>query len=388
MSNINPSALAEMREAQQEAEQLSKKTLNAQEEKRFNYLLSKISAIKQGFVPQEERNQKADEVRRELGLPRSADQRARENDEADKAFRQYLRDGDKKRSEYRTYIAESTDPAAMGPFIPKTWADQYSESLKSFNGLRQAGSSVVTTNSSQEYHAPIFDDSANVGERISENASTNLSNPTVSSATLAGWRYSSKGITLSNELIADSNYDLNIVLQSLFAKRIGRITNSEFSNGASGGPAGVLPSLSVGVTTASTSVVTVAELLALPKSLDYGYRAEAAQPCWMFSQGVEAILKGMLDSNGRRMFPEMDGGKLMGDNYVINVDMPQSLIAAGKAIAFGSFKLGVLIREVTPIVTVSKERYAEYFQTYYSVTHRQDVAVVDSKAVALLQMHA
>ena len=60
-------------------------------------------------------------------------------------------------------------------------------------------------------------------------------------------------------------------LQNFFAKRIGKITNLEFTLGASGGPTGVLPSLNVGVTTASVESVTVSELLALPKSLDYAY---------------------------------------------------------------------------------------------------------------------
>jgi HK97 family phage major capsid protein len=135
--------------------------------------------------------------------------------------------------------------------------------------------------------------------------------------------------------------------------------------------------------------VTLAELLALPKSLDYAYRTPDAAPVWMFSDGVEAILKGMLAStSGVRLFPEMDGGELLGYKFCVNVDMPQSLTATGKTIAFGSFKNGVTIRQSTPIVAVSKERYAEFFQTYFALVHRQDCVVSDANAIAVLQMHA
>jgi len=109
----------------------------------------------------------------------------------------------------------------------------------------------------------------------------------------------------------------------------------------------------------------------------------------MFSDGVEAILKGTVAiGSGERLFPEMDGGRLLSYRYVVNVDMPQSLTATGKTIAFGSFKNGVTVRQSTPIVAVSKERFAEFFQTYFSLVHRQDCVVSDANAIAVLQQHA
>jgi HK97 family phage major capsid protein len=188
--------------------------------------------------------------------------------------------------------------------------------------------------------------------------------------------------------VNDSAYDLDSVLQGIFARRIGKLTNNEFTLGASGGPAGVIPSLNVGVTAASATAVTLAELNALPASIDYGYRQPEANPVWSFSPGVEKLLKSMTGTVGLRLFPEMEDGELLGYPYVVNVDMASAFAINAKAIAFGSFKKGVTIRQVTPILTVSKERFAEYFQTYYSMIHRQDCVVSDVNALAVLQMAA
>jgi HK97 family phage major capsid protein len=387
MSVINPQALAEMNEAQSEAASLSQMTtLSVQQEKRFNYLLAKISAIKMGFLPQEERQKKADAIARELGLPRTEAQRARELEPAEKAFRNYLRNADKTFSEFRVYVSEDTTSGNV--YIPAQWASEYQTRLYAFNGLRQAGATIVSdkTGGAKTF---VLSDDQNVGERLAENAQSTLVNPTISGQSVPVFRYGSKSVIVSNELIQDSLYDLNSYLQNTFAQRIGKITQTEFTVGASGGPAGVIPSLNVTVTSGNATSVTVAELNALPKSISYAYRNSAVDPCWMFSDGVEAQLKSMLTSTGGALlFPEMAEGKLLGYRYAVNTDMAASLSATAKAIAFGSFQKAVTIREVTPIVKVSKEDRAEYFQTFFSMVHRQNCIVTDVNAAALLQMHS
>jgi HK97 family phage major capsid protein len=68
-----------------------------------------------------------------------------------------------------------------------------------------------------------------------------LLNPSASKVTVTGFRYGSKGCIVSNELVGDSLYDLNGFLQNIFAKRIGKITNTEFTNSGSGGPTEIIP---------------------------------------------------------------------------------------------------------------------------------------------------
>jgi HK97 family phage major capsid protein len=68
--------------------------------------------------------------------------------------------------------------------------------------------------------------------------------------------------------------------------------------------------------------------------------------------------------------------------------MPATLTATAKTIVFGNFKLGVAIRDVVPVLQVSRERYAEFNMLYASMSHSQDCQVVDVNSLAVLQQHA
>ena len=109
----------------------------------------------------------------------------------------------------------------------------------------------------------------------------------------------------------------------------------------------------------------------------------------MFSPGIERVLKAMVaTASGLRIFPEMKDKMLLGYPYVLNAAMPASFAANAKAVAFGNVKRGVLIRETAPLLVVSYQRYAEFGQAYYSLTHRQDCVVTDANALSILQNSA
>jgi HK97 family phage major capsid protein len=137
-------------------------------------------------------------------------------------------------------------------------------------------------------------------------------------------------------------------------------------------------------TTASATAVTVAEIVGL-QALDEGYLSGSV---YMFSPGVERTLKAMVGTDGLPIFPEMRTGKVLaGYPYTLNVDMPAALASNVKAIAFGNFQLGVAIRDVVPVLLVSRERYAEFNMLYASMSHSQDCQVVDPNALNVLQQH-
>jgi HK97 family phage major capsid protein len=212
-----------------------------------------------------------------------------------------------------------------------------------------------------------------------------LANPTFNDTIFEAFKYSSQGLQFSAVLLQDSGIDVTAYLENIFARRIGRITNTEFTNGASSGPAGVIPSITSVQTTAAPTAVTVAEIVGL-QSLDEGYLNGAA---YMFSPGVERTLKAMTNTDGLPVFPEMRTGKVLaGYPYTLNVDMLAALTATAKAIVFGNFKLGVAIRDVVPVVVISRERFAEFNMLYASMSHSQDCQVVDPNALSVLQQHA
>jgi HK97 family phage major capsid protein len=292
------------------------------------------------------------------------------------AFKRYLR-GDAE--EIRTYSAMTTS----GVPIPQGFMAAYVEALKSFSGIRQVAN-VITTLTGQQLKNPFADDTANIGERLNENDPVSLANPTYSSASFGAFRYSSKGVKYSAQLLQDAGIDLTQYLSKILARRVGRLTNTEYTNGGSGGPAGVIPSLTNVQTTAGATAVTVAEIVSL-QSLDEAYLSGSV---YMFSPGVERALKS-LTASGLPVFPEMRTGKVLcGFPYVLNVDMPSALAANAQAIAFGNFGHAVTIREVVPSLLVSRERFAEQNMLYAAMRHDQDCQVVDASALNVLQQHA
>src|SRR5262249_41148580 len=139
------------------------------------------------------------------------------------AFNRYLRTGDA--SELRTYTPLSTS----GVPIPQGFNAAYSERLKSFSGIRQVAN-VITTTNGDPLKSPFSDDTPNDGERLNENDAVSLANPTFSDNVFGAFRYCSKGLQYSAQLQQDSGIDIAAYLADILAKRIGRITNDEFTN--------------------------------------------------------------------------------------------------------------------------------------------------------------
>ncbi len=348
-----------------EADTISQGVQTTQTRARLQFLLSAMSTM------------------REFGMdksdsPRTASQNDERSAKIERALNFYVRTGDE--SEIRTYTALSTS----GVPVPEGFNAAYGERLKSFSGIR-AVANTITTSTSDPLKNPFSDDGANVGERLQESDPVSLANPVFSSKTFVAFRYAAKGLKYSAQLLQDAGIDVTAYLQNIFAKRIGRITNTEFTNGAGGGPSGVIPSITQIQTTALPTAVNVSEIVAL-QNLDEGYLNGSV---YMFSPSVERTLKAMLTANGDAIFPEMRTGRVLaGYPYVLNVDMPATLSALGKPIIFGNFKNAVTIREVIPSLLVSRERFAEQNLLYASLRHDQDCQVVNSSALNVLQQHA
>jgi HK97 family phage major capsid protein len=350
---------------------LAKPKLTASEQTQANLLMSKLANLRS----HEERKARLASAMADVGLPMNDEQRSAK---IERAFDFYVRSGDA--SELRTYAPENT--TSQGVLVAPQWAGAYAERSKSYMGLREAGATVVTTATGAPWKQPFSDDTANSGERLNENDAVSLANPTESSNLFGAFRYGSRGIQFSTELAQDMGFDLNAYLQDIFAARIGRLTQSEFTNGASG-ITGVLPAITNVLTAASATAVGMDELIDL-QNIDTGYLETSV---YMLAPATARLLMKSVGTDGRRLYPEMNEGKLLGYRFALNTAM-SAPAANGLSVAFGSFHRGVVIREVNPVLVVSRERYAEQGMMYASLTHRQDCKVVDANALSVLQQAA
>ena len=82
---------------------------------------------------------------------------------------------------------------------------------------------------------PTTNDTANVGAIVGEGATTSAQDATFAQLVLDGWKYSSKAILVSVELLQDSAINLPAFIGNALGTRIGRISNTHFTTGTGTG---------------------------------------------------------------------------------------------------------------------------------------------------------
>jgi HK97 family phage major capsid protein len=282
--------------------------------------------------------------------------------------------------------AASTGTAAAGG---ATIAPEYQRELliamKAQGGMR-AASRVLSTDTGVDLPWPTMDDRSQVATIVGENtqitADTDLSFGT---KTLKGWTYKSGVLLVSRQLMQDSAFDFDGLVQNAIVGRFVRGTNADYTNGAgTAGPQGVTVGAALGVTgaTGSTTSVTFDNVIDLIHSVDPVYRPGAR---FMFHDTTLQALRKLKDSNGRYLWQPWDqgasgappGDSIWGYPVTINQDMPV-MAANALSIAFGNFQ-SYVIRDVLDMqMMVLRERYADYLQVGYLAFLRTDGRLVSA----------
>jgi HK97 family phage major capsid protein len=300
---------------------------------------------------------------------------------AEAEFRKFVRTGSAITSkELRTYSPLSEGNASA--LIPTKWKQQYQARLVSASGLLRAGATIVSDVEGKPYKSFYSDDQANEASIIAENTQITNANPVMSVTSPTVVKFST-ATQVTNELLQDAAYDLDAFLQGLFARRVARKFNNWATTDATNG---VLAQFTVGGTSSSTSTPSLGDLVQMqsPDQIDPEYLEADSQPVYMMSPVVRTLLMQTIASDGRRMYPEIAQGQLLGFPLVLNVDMPSS--AGSVAVTFGSIKRAVLVQDTITTLVRSKELFAEYFRTGFFFSHRIGVKVSDVNAVTALQL--
>jgi HK97 family phage major capsid protein len=290
----------------------------------------------------------------------------------------------------RELRAQGVGTGAGGGFtVPEGFSNELEKALKAFGGMRQAAR-LFPTPTGNDIPWPIVDDTANVGELLAENVAAAAQDVVFSQIILKAYKYSSKIVLVSMELLQDSFFDIGAMLRDLLAERIGRITNTHFTTGTgSGQPQGVVTGSGLGKTGAAGQTTTIIydDLVDLEHSIDPLYRPGSI---FMMSDSALKVIKKLKDSTGRMIWqPGADASlqigqasfnNIMGYPYVINQDMAVPAISA-KSVLFGNFSKYILrdVREFTLLRL--EERYAEFGQVGFLAFTRSDGRFINANAV-------
>lgn len=281
--------------------------------------------------------------------------------------------------------AQSTSGTAGGYLVPIDLIRSLETALVYTCPIRQFAK-VIRTASGNPIDIPTVDDTSNNGELVAENVAYAAQDVTFSKVTLNAYKFTSKLVLASLELLQDSAINVGEILGNLLGERIGRSQLGYFTTGTgSSQPQGAVTGSAAGVTAASATAIAVDDLLGLVHSVDRGYRDAGA---FMMHDNILLAVRKLKDSYGQPVFTQSyivgEPDRLFGYPVVINNSMASSVATTAKTILFADWSK-FIIRDALDIQLVrSDERYMEYGQSAFVALARSDSKVTISGAVKRL----
>jgi|CXWL01.1.fsa_nt_gi HK97 family phage major capsid protein len=275
--------------------------------------------------------------------------------------------------------AQSVGVGSGGGFtVPDEQMASIVEAMKAFGGMR-AVATVLTTGSGADLPIPTDNDTAVVGEIITENSTHSDGDITFGQTVLQSFLYSSKIIKVSRQFLQDTSVgQLETYLNRKIAQRLGRIQNTHFTTGdGTSKPRGAVTASALGKTAVSATAITYDELVDLMHSVDPAYQNTAR---WMLNFTTLGIVRKLKDSANMPVWAPMAQGApdtILGRPYVINQDIPAATTGL-KSVLYGDFA-NYHIRDAGGVVLLRlEERYAENLQVAFLGFLRSDGDLVDA----------
>jgi HK97 family phage major capsid protein len=372
---------------------MDKAEVTAEDSAQFDTLMAKADEIK-GQIDRVERAENA-QAELDARIDRDAHERGVSTDEAradadlaEAAFNAYMRGGfaamtDEQRAHAtaRFNAAQSTGTGSAGGYtVPTGFYTTLEEAMKAYGGMLDMAT-IIRTTTGNSLPMPTANDTNNSGAILTENAQVGNQDTTFGAVTLGAYTYTSKLVLVSNQLLQDSEFDLNSYLAKILGVRIARAINTHFTVGTgTAQPMGCVTAAALGKTGAvgQTTSILYDDLVDLQHSVDPEYRRNAT---FMFADSTLKVLKKMKDSQGRPLWlPGIATGEpdtILGQRYAINQDMPV-MAANAKSVCYGDHSK-YMIRQVagTQVLRLT-ERYADYNQTGFLAFQRWDGNLLDA----------
>lgn len=299
-----------------------------------------------------------------------------------------------------------------GYFVPKGFVYDIEEALK-YYGPMLLTSEIMDTATGQPLPYPTDNDTTIMGELVGEGQQVSDKDVTVGQVLFGAWKFSSKMVKVSLELLQDSAFDMESYLKKKLSIRIGRIYNNQFTVGTgTNAPNGIVtavvaacgtPSATAwaganngygipliasgsssntgGSETGGTSIGSK-DLDNLEHTVDPLYRRDAG---YMFHDQTLRAVKVLLDKYGRPLWkPGVSSGDpdtINGYPYHINNDMtPTPAVATTNqnTVLFGQLDKYVIRRVKELGIITLRERFADYGQIAVIGFSRADGQLLDA----------
>ena len=311
----------------------------------------------------------------------------RASDEYKNAFWNVTRHKDRLTPEMRNALQVGTDSEG-GYLVPDEFEKSLIAGLKLANVIR-ANAHVFTT-SSGSHKIPVVA-SNGTAAWIEEEGAFTPSDDSFGQVQLDAHKVGTL-IKVSEELLADSAFDLESYIRAEFVRRIGDKEEEAFLVGnGTNKPTGILNATGggqVGVTAASATTITADEIIDLYYSLKAPYRKNAV---WVLNDSTMKIIRKLKDGSGQYLWqPALKDGEantILGRPYFTSPYAP-AVAAGAKSVLFGDLNYywigdreGITFRRLN-------ELYAGNGQVGFLASKRLDGKTVLPEAIKVLQQHA
>ncbi len=272
-------------------------------------------------------------------------------DDEGAAFKAWLRTGGPVR-----YAAKDITIGG-GYVVPAGYYEHLIAGVRQRSAFREAGARVIempTLTMNIRTVSPMAR-----AEIATEGGAFHEADPTVGNVTMTAYLFT-RLTQVSLHVTTFSDFDVwRECLQPEFTHAFAAAENHYFTNGTGvAQPGGVLTGGTIAVTTASPTVITADEIIALYHALDYHLRANAV---WMMHDSTAMRIRQLKDSTGQYLWqPGLTAGqpdRLLGRPVITNNAMPM-VTAGAKVVVFGDFSLYAIGQHGTMTVQRLDELYA------------------------------
>jgi HK97 family phage major capsid protein len=296
-------------------------------------------------------------------------------------------------AEFRAPYAVGAD-ATGAVTVPEDWSAKLVEVLTQFGVVERLADSIQTVHNGQLHIDAVVEPGTAVAAIVAEGGPYVETEDTFAEILLDAYKYGHLA-KASDEIVADSQFDLNAFIQRRAGRAIALKTNTDFVVGdGSGKPRGITNNTAgVTLSTGQTLLITSPDsIIDLYHSLAVPYRGGAV--FIMHDSILKQIRKFKeLTSGGNQYLwqPGLTAGApdtILGRPVYIDPDMPVAA-ANAKTIYFGDVKANYIVRSVTGVsLKVLTELYAANGYVGFRVDRRVDGDIQDTSAARLLVMSA
>lgn len=278
-----------------------------------------------------------------------------------------------------------------GFFVPVGFVNDVEIALKFYGEMLQVAT-ILPTDTGQPLPYPTANDTGVTGELVGENQQVTTNDVTLGNIVFNAYKYSTKMVKVSLELLQDSAFDLEMFLKDQFAIRLGRILNTHFTTGLGSGssqPNGIITASVSGATAAGSATndgsgatgansIGSDDLVSLEHSVDRLYRRGAR---WMMHDSTLKAIKQLKDKYGRPLWlPGLavnSPDTILQYPYNINNDM-DTIATTKKTVLFGQLDK-YMVRRVKDLSIIRLvERFADFGQVAFVGFARYDGNLLDA----------